>query len=416
MLNSEKNGSNKIFMFKGIHIILAVILSCIVTFGVTVVFCKRADKYEIADLFKKSGVKQSELNKFKDVQNTLKEGYYKEVKDDKLLEGAISGMANSLGDPYTVYYNKEEMDKFKEVMSKSDETYVGIGVTVDMDKNGLLTIINTFENSPAREAGLKPGDKIMKVSDKDVTTIKDEKIIIDMIKGKENTEVKLDIYRPSKGENISKEVKRKKMTVFTDISSEVLEGNIGYIKMNMFTENIYSHFEKELKELSDKNIKGLIIDVRDNGGGSYSEVVKIADRLLPKGLIVYTEDRNKKVEKQESDAREFGLPIVVLVNGNSASASEILAGALKDNKKGKLIGTKTFGKGIVQTVKTFNDGSGLKYTVSSYFTPAGVCIQGKGIEPDIEVKNDKKYENEPVSTISKEEDLQLKKAIEEVKK
>ena len=170
----------------------------------------------------------------------------------------------------------------------------------------------------------------------------------------------------------------------------------------------------ELDKLLDRGIKGLVVDVRDNLGGYYDEVVDIADRLLPEGTIVYTEDRDKKQKIELSDKTELGIPLAILVNGNSASASEVLAGAIKDHGKGVLVGTRTFGKGVVQELKFLEDGSGLKVTISRYFTPSGVCIQDIGIQPDIEVPVGEKYENTPVSQIPREEDLQLKKAIDVV--
>jgi carboxyl-terminal processing protease len=192
----------------------------------------------------------------------------------------------------------------------------------------------------------------------------------------------------------------------------MLEKDIAYIKLKMFDENISENFISQLNKLVDQGAKSLIIDVRDNPGGLYNEVVSLADRILPKGTIVYTEDRQGKKNFQKSDATELNLPIVVLTNSNSASASEILAGAIKDFKKGILIGTKTFGKGLVQTTYGFDDGTGLKVTIARYFTPSGVCIHGEGIKPDIEIKLPDKYKDTPVSAIPREDDLQLQKAIQ----
>jgi carboxyl-terminal processing protease len=205
-------------------------------------------------------------------------------------------------------------------------------------------------------------------------------------------------------------VTRKRIKV-SNIKSEVLQDKIGYIKLTMFDSDINRYFESELKKLQDKGIKGLIIDLRDNPGGSYEQVVDIADRILPEGLIVYTEDRNKVKKEKHSDKTELDLPLVLLVNGNSASASEILAGAIKDHQKGTLVGTKTFGKGLVQELKLLPDGSGIKVTISRYFTPSGVCIQGIGIKPDIEVNVNDEYRNLPVSQIPRDKDIQLKTAI-----
>lgn len=363
-------------------------------------------KYELQ--FDQKKVNIENINKFKQVRNLLEKDYYENVDENVLLEGAISGMTDSLKDPYTVYFPKEQMKSF---MEKSEGSYVGIGISINVDNNGLLTVIEPFDDSPAKKAGIIQGDKIVKVDDKDVTGLRDENMVISMIKGIENTKVKISVYRPSEGKTIDFEMIRKKIKI-VNIKSEVLPGDIGYIKIVMFDNEIGTYFEDHLNKLLSQKIKGLIIDLRDDPGGDYEEVVKIADRLLPKGLIVYTEDKYKNRDEKTSDAKELSLPMALLVNGNSASASEILAGAVKDHKKGTLIGTRTFGKGLVQVVKQLDDGSGLKVTIARYFTPSGVCIQGIGIQPDIEVQVEEKYKNMPASQIPKEDDVQLKKAVE----
>jgi len=402
-----------------IGIIMIVLATSILTFSISaVVFLGKGflePRYEIQ--FDQGSVSYESIKKFNQARKILKESYYEDVDENVLLEGAIAGMAASLGDPYTVYYTKEQMEKILEIPKKSEETYVGIGVSIITDEDGIITVVEPFEGSPAYEAGIKQGDKIIKVDDEDVTTIKDENTIISMIKGPENTKVKITVYRPSEGRSIDFEIIRKKITVQLNIKSALLEENIGYIRIISFMDDkIDKEFEEHLNKLLASNIKGLIIDLRDNPGGYYSKVLKIADRLLPEGLIVYTEDRNKNVEKQYSDKKELGLPMAVLINGNSASASEILAGAIKDHKKGILVGEKTFGKGLVQNLIPLDDGSGIKVTVSRYFTPSGVCIHGTGIEPDVTVEMDEKYKNTPISQVPKEEDTQLKRAIESLRR
>lgn len=361
--------------------------------------------------FNRNEVEKGSVEKFNQIKRILKDTYYDKVDENKLLEGAISGMTESLRDPYTVYFTAEQMNSFSE---RADGEYVGVGMHVIMDNDGILTVVDTFEDSPARKAGLTKDDKILKVDGKDVTSIKDENIIISMIKGKENTNVKITVYRPSEEKSIDFDIVRKKIKV-SNIEWEMLEGNVGYIRILMFDNDAYSYFTKALDELAAKGMKGLIIDVRDDPGGDYEQVVEIADRLLPKGLIVYTEDRNKKRDEKFSDERQFDKPLAILVNGNSASASEVLSGAIKDHKKGKLIGTKTFGKGLVQQVYGFKDGSGLKLTVSRYFTPSGQCIQGIGIEPDIKVEPLDEYKDYPVSNIPRDKDVQLKRAHDYIK-
>lgn len=361
--------------------------------------------------FDAESVNYKNIIKFNQVREILKKDFYRNVNENDMIEGAINGLVESLKDPYTVYFNKDEMRLFVE---KSEGSYVGIGVTVNVDENGLLTVIEPFENSPAKSAGMKQGDKIVKVDDKDVTAIRDENMIISMIKGKENTSVKITVYRPEEDKYLQFDIMRKRIRA-SNIKSEILEGEIGYIKLVMFDIQIAKYFKNDLNKMLNKGINGLIIDLRDNPGGSYEQVIEIADSLLSEGIIVYTEDRNGSKKIRNSGKSYIGLPLVILINGNSASASEILAGAVRDHARGTLVGTGTFGKGLVQELKPLDDGSGLKVTVSRYFTPSGVCIHGSGIEPDIEIDMPDEYKNVPVSQIPKNKDVQLKYAIEAVK-
>lgn len=362
--------------------------------------------------FEKSNVTRSSVQKFNEVRSILQKSFYEEIDTNKLLEGAISGMADSLKDPYTVYYNKDQMKAFTDMQRHTEDEYVGVGLPIMLDKNGIITVLEPFDDSPAKAAGIRQGDKILKIDGKDITGLRDEALVASMIKGQENTETVLTILRQSENNTFDVRVVRKKIKAIRNIRSEMLENNIAYIKLKMFDENISENFISQLNKLVEQGAKSVIIDVRDNPGGLYNEVVSMADRILPKGTIVYTEDRQGKKNFQKSDATELNLPIAVLTNGNSASASEILAGAIKDFKKGTLIGTKTFGKGLVQTTYSFDDGTGLKVTIARYFTPSGVCIHGEGIKPDIEIKLPDKYKDTPVSAIPREDDLQLQKAIQ----
>jgi len=362
--------------------------------------------------FDRNEVKAENVEKFRKVKTILENYYYEDVDGNILLEGAIDGMARALGDPYTVYLPRDEMKLFTERTSGS---YVGIGVTVNTGNDGILTVVECYENSPAEAAGIKAGDKIVRVDGKDVTTIKDSDLIISMIKGEENTIVNITVFRPSEGRQITMEVVRKKINII-NVSSKILDGGIGYLRIKMFDQNVSQYFGEHLDRLLKSGIRALIIDVRDNPGGSYDQVVKIIDRIVPEGIIVYTEDRAGKRTVEKSDSRELNIPLAVLINENSASASEILAGAIKDHGKGILVGNKTFGKGLVQIVITLDDGSGIKLTTSRYFTPSGVCIQGIGIEPDIEEKLDEKYKYYPVSQIPEEDDTQLLRAIQVLNK
>ncbi len=367
-------------------------------------------KYSL--VFDKTNVSRTSVQKFNEARSILQKSFYEKIDTDKLLEGAISGMADSLKDPYTVYYNKDQMKSFTNLQRNTEDEYVGVGLPIILDKNGLITVLEPFDDSPAKAAGIKQGDKILKIDGKDITGIRDETLVANMIKGQENTETVLTILRQSENNTFDVRVVRKKIKAKLNIRSEMLENKIGYIKIKMFDENISKNFISQLNTLVDQGAKAIVIDVRDNPGGLYNEVVSLADRLLPKGTIVYTENRQGKKTYQTSDATELNLPVAVLTNGNSASASEILAGAIKDFKKGILVGTKTFGKGLVQSTYSFDDGTGIKVTIARYFTPSGVCIHGEGIKPDIEVNLPDKYKDTPVSAIPRDEDLQLQKAIQ----
>ncbi|HEY5583028.1 MAG TPA: S41 family peptidase [Ruminiclostridium sp.] len=398
------------------HIATIIAMTALISFAITALIFMginyMSSGYSLA--FEKSSVSRETINKFNEARSILQNSYYEKIDTNNMLEGAITGMANSLKDPYTVYYDKEQMKWFTDMQKTTENDYVGVGLPIMLDKNGIITVLEPFDDSPAKAAGIKQGDKILKIDGKDITGIKDEALVASMIKGQENTETVLTILRQSESSTIDVRVVRKKINAKLNIRSEMLDGKIAYIKLKMFDENISKNFISQLNKLVDEGAKSLIIDVRDNPGGLYNEVVSLADRLLPEGTIVYTEDKQGKKEVKKSDNTQLDMPIVVLTNGNSASASEILAGAIKDFKKGKLVGTTTFGKGLVQSTYGFDDGTGLKVTIARYFTPSGVCIHGLGIKPDIEVNLDDKYKNTPISAIPREDDLQLLKAIEVV--
>ena len=402
---------DKRFSFRQVAVIVAaaIILSIMASAAVFYMANSLNTRYTIS--FDAETVRYENINKFNQVRKILMDDYYQKVDENTLLEGAVSGLADSLKDPYTVYFNKDQMKSF---MEKSEGSYVGIGVSVNTDANGLLTVIEPFENSPAHQAGMKQGDKIVKVDDKDVAAIGDENMIISMIKGKENTNVKITVYRPGEDKYMQFDLIRKRIKS-SNIKSEIIEDNIGYIKLVMFDSEIAKYFKNDLDKLLGKGIKGLIIDLRDNPGGSYEQVIEIADRLLPEGMIVYTEDRDGTKQVKLSDKAGLDIPLAILTNGNSASASEILAGAVKDNARGTLVGTKTFGKGLVQELRLLEDGSGIKVTISRYFTPSGVCIHGIGIKPDIEIDVSNEYRNLPVSQIPRNNDIQLQSAVEAIK-
>jgi carboxyl-terminal processing protease len=397
----------RLFSIQQVAAIVAVTLIVAVSAAAIVFYSVHTaqNRYEI--ILDAETVDYENVVKFNRVMDILKKDFYQKVDANKMLEGAIYGLAESLGDPYTVYFDKKQMEAFLE---KSRGSYVGIGVTVNVDDDGLLTVIEPAKGSPAMEAGILQGDKIVKVDGKDVTSVSDENMIISMIKGKENTRVNITVYRPSEDRYVQFNIKRKRIRA-SNIKSEILSGNIGYIKIAMFDSEIARYFRNDLSNMLKNGIEGLIIDLRDNPGGSFEQVVEIADSLLPAGTIVYTEDRDGRKEYRYSDKAYVDLPLAILINSNSASASEILAGSVRDHGRGILVGTRTFGKGLVQELKLLGDGSGLKVTISRYFTPSGTCIHGTGIEPDIEVGVFDDYRNHPVSHIPRSRDIQLRTAV-----
>lgn len=333
--------------------------------------------------------------------------YLNDFDEDKMAEGIYKGLVNSLEDPYSVYYTKDEFDTLKETSSGS---YYGIGAFVSQDvKTGVITIVKPFEGGPAYEAGMLPGDVVYKVLGEEVTG-KDLSEVVGKMKGEEGTAVDIEIIREGESEPIKLTVERRKVEVPT-ISYEMLDNKVGYIQVTEFDEVTGTQFRGALSDLEEQGMKGLVIDLRNNPGGLLDTVCDMLDRMLPEGLIVYTEDKNgNRTEEVKSTAKEsFDKPLVVMINGNSASASEVFAGAIQDYGIGTILGTTSFGKGIVQSVIPLSDGSGVKITVSKYYTPKGRNIHEIGIEPDVVVELDKDLQNKV--TIEKSADNQLQEAI-----
>ena len=342
-------------------------------------------------------------------RSELEKKYIGEINDEELIEGAIKGYVNALGDPYTTYYNKKEM---KEIMEETNGNFVGIGIymTQNLEKNAIL-VIKPIENSPAEKAGILPGDIITKVDDVEYTGDKLEEAS-NKIRGEEGTKVKLEIYRD--GETKTFEITRATVTV-SHITANIVSGNIGYIAISDFEGNCADEFKTKYKELEKQGITKLIIDIRNNGGGIVDEALEIADMLVEKNsTLLITKDKNNKEEVTKATEQPIiNMPTVVIMNGYSASASEILAGALKDNGKATLVGTKTYGKGIIQELHQLSDGSGLKITVSEYYTPNHNSIHKIGITPNVEVELSEKAKKQ--ITLKQEDDTQLQKAIEILK-
>lgn len=349
------------------------------------------------------------LARIEEALNKLQSKYIDidEVNMDELIDGAINGMSAATGDPYTRYITDLE---FFELATSGAETYGGIGIhlTYDTDLDAIM-VLGVMPNSPALETGMKSGDLIVQVNDI-VVNKNNYQQCVDNMKGKENTTVKIYVKRNE--EILEKEITRKIITS-SNVESEIID-NIGYIKIWAFENKVYEQFKQEYEKLLKSNVSGIIIDVRNNPGGLVKETIEILDLLLPKGdvLKMVYNDGNEKVYKCD-DSDEISKPLVVLVNEHSASASEILSSAIKDSKKGILIGQKTYGKGIVQEVQKLGERGAMSITVAKYYTMSGVEIHKNGIEPNITISLDEKYKNE--IAIPRDKDLQLQKAIEHIK-
>ncbi len=354
-----------------------------------------------------SSYKQYE--KFFSLKDYLLKNYYKDLDENELMEGAIKGMFDSIGDPYTSYMNIEE---YKDLMTRTQGIYGGIGVIVAPGDDGYVTVVSPIENTPGEKAGLMTGDRIVSVNGEVIFGDKLD-YAVELMKGKPGTEIVLSILRKGREESFDVNITREEIRLET-VRSEVVENDIGYIRISMFDERTSEDFREHLQSLKDKNVKGVILDLRNNPGGLLDECVEIADEILGEQVIVHIKDRSGNRKAEKSDKRQLEVPISVLVNGGSASASEILAGAIKDGEKGKIIGTTTFGKGLVQQVKPLTDGTGFKLTTSEYLTPNGISINGVGIEPDIVVELPEELDDE--SEIEPGEDTQLKKAVEILRK
>lgn len=325
-------------------------------------------------------------------------------------DNIYKGFMEALDDPYSCYYTADE---YKTLMESTSGSYEGIGVVVSQNvQTKVITVVRPFEGCPGAEAGMLPGDILVEVAGNDVSGI-DVSTVVSWIKGEGGTTVDIRVYRESEEKYYDFIVERRAIEVPT-VGYEMMDDNIGYVQVTEFDEVTSDQFIAAVDDLKSQGMEGLIVDVRDNPGGLLSCVVEMLDYMLPEGTLVYTEDKNGEGDTYTSDAEHyFDLPLAVLVNGNSASASEIFSGAIQDYGTGTIIGTQTFGKGIVQSILPFNDGSAIKVTVSRYFTPRGTCIHGEGITPDVVVELDENLKNK--LTIEKSEDNQLQTAIENVK-
>ncbi len=355
---------------------------------------------------------QTDLQHLKPVVDVIKlieDKYVKDVETEKLIEGAIKGVVESLGDPYSVYMNETE---FQDFIASINGSFSGVGMVLSADEStGDIIVVSPIEGTPAQKAGILPKDIIVKVDDIELAG-KSLDEAVKLLRGEKGTKVVVYIKRQDNEDLLEFELMRDDIRV-TTIKHEIIDDDVGYIKITSFDSQTYDEFKAAVDSLQKQGIKGLILDLRNNPGGSLYESVRIADEILGKGMIVYTEDRNKnKLEEYYSDNNRISLPLVVLINENSASASEIVAGAIQDHKAGVLVGTKTFGKGSVQEIEPFQDGTGMKLTIARYYLPSGRSIDGIGVEPDIKVELSKDIS--PFD-IPRKKDSQLLKALDIVK-
>lgn len=343
-----------------------------------------------------------------EIMESYLDQYYVEEFDKTLVEEMLfSGMVAGVGDRYTYYMPEETLEQYLE---NTNGNFDGVGIEVYTTQDGEVVISRVMEGQPAQQAGLQEGDVIIGVDGEDMRG----KMISDVaakIRGKAGTEVTIEVLRKSTGETLKMTMQRA-VVVMESVDSRMINGKIGYISISGFKENTYDQFKAALDALQKDGMKGLVLDLRDNPGGLVKSVYQIGEELLPEGTMVYTLDKKEKRDDLKCDGTYLDIPLVVLVNENSASASEILAGAVKDTDRGTLVGMQTFGKGLVQRLFTLPDGSGLNVTIQKYYTPKGTSIHGIGIEPDEVVQLGEKYLATALTDIPEDEDAQLQKALE----
>ncbi len=386
---------------------ILVAISVVSTFFLsTIVFINIGDKVVV----NKKDIQQYQelIAKYRDLEDLQKyvlDNYYLDIDEASLIEGMKKGIFEILDDPYSIYMNTDE---FKSYLESTTGEYPGIGIYIAPNDANEIEIVSPIEGTPAYDAGLMAKDVIVAVNGELFSADRMDEAIKN-IKGEPGTPVTLTIYRPSLRESFDIDIVRQIIDVKV-VKSHMIDDTMGYLRLSMFDDNSAKEFDTHMKALMKEGAEGVIIDLRQNPGGYLSQCIEIADLLLGKALIVYTEARNGDEEKYYSDASQYDLEIVVLIDGGSASASEILTGALKDHNAATIVGTKTFGKGVVQIVKPFKGDTGFKLTTSQYFTPSGLNIHGVGIEPDVVVPMDESYYSLEVRTDA--DDNQLQKAIE----
>lgn len=403
----EKNNG---FNYAEVIVIMIITLILGGVIGSFITYVTKKDREVIKTIVNNNGNSKLpvEFDEFLQTYNNILNNYYEEVDSKKLIEAGISGMLEYLGDDYSVYMDEEVSENFNEQVNGK---YTGIGVEIILTDDG-VEINRVFADSPAAKGGLKKGDRFISVDGEDVTK-KNPSDISNMIRNSKTGKVSVTVKRDNEEKTF--ELKLKEVNI-ESVTSEVIEKNgkkVGYIKLSIFAENTYDQFKKKLEELESKKIDSLIIDVRDNSGGYLTCVTSIASLFMDKSKIIYQLDTKGIVEQVFSTTKEKRTyPIIVLTNGNSASASEILAAALQESYGAKIVGENSYGKGTVQAAYQLKSGATVKYTIQKWLTPKGNWINKKGVTPDIEVKLDEEYYQNP----SNDTDTQLQKALEEISK
>lgn len=393
-----KDDDEVTYSFK--ELLAIMICSLILGFFTCFAFIKILDNGKSYHALKK------DLSKLVDTYYAITDNYYEDIDKQELVDGAIKGMLNSVGDVYTNYNDVETTTSFFQTVSGE---YIGIGCSVTQNEQGQIVIYEVFDDSPAASAGLQKDDIVLEIDGEDYTKDKTSSDMSNYIKENQNKTIKIKVQRGEETKDLK--IKSDKVEMPT-VKSEIIEQNnkkVGYISISVFSSVTTKQFEQALKKVNKENISGLIIDVRNNGGGYLSVVTDIANKILPKNKVIYKLEKNKKITETKDTTKEaLSYPIAILVNGNSASASEILTAAIKESYEGFVVGTKTYGKGTVQQTTTLPDGSMLKYTVQKWLTPKGNWIEEEGIEPTNPVELDKAYYENPV----KENDNQLSTALD----
>ena len=352
--------------------------------------------------------KDTKENK-KDIEDNKEPRKPKDVTKKSLMQGAIKGMLESLDDPHSSYFTKEELKSFQEDIKGK---YVGVGMVIQKKVNEPLLVVSPIEDGPAYKVGIKPKDKITEIDGESTYTLTSEECT-KRLKGKANTTVKVKVFREINNTTKVFELKREVIEL-KYVKSKMLDNEIGYLRLTQFGDNVYDDMKKSLEDLQAKGMKALVLDLRSNPGGELSQSIKIASMFIDKGRIVSTKQKAAKEKIYQREGKYFGdFPLVVLINGGSASASEIVSGALKDHKRAVLVGEKTFGKGSVQTLLPLPDGDGIKITIAKYYTPSGETIDGTGIEPDTKVE-DKDYYLISDSTITNVDEKEQKESKKEL--